>query len=80
MTEFETSVFAGFEKSIHDARLTRTAMIGELLGSALAEVWFSARRQADCLTVAIAAKRSTLNGRMTARQQANGQNRVATPH
>ena len=80
MTEFKTSVFAGFEKSIHDARLTRTARIGELLGSALAEVWFSARRQADRLTIAMAAKRPALNRRMTARQQAIGQNRVASPH
>lgn len=80
MKEFKTDAFAGFEKSIRDARLTRSAIIGELLGSAIAEVWFSIKRQADRLAIAIAAQQATLKGRLAARQHLNGQNHAVTPH
>ena len=80
MKEFKTVAFAGFEKVIRDARLTRSAMIGELLGNALAETWFSLRRQADRLAIAIATKQTAFKGRMTTHQHLNGQNHAAAPH
>ena len=80
MKEFKTVAFAGFEKSIRDARLTRSAIIGELLGNALAEGWFSVKRQADRLGIAIATKQAALKGRLAARQHLNGQNHAVTPH
>ena len=81
MKEFKTDAFAGFEKSIRDAHLTRSAIIGELLGNALAEGWFSVKRQADRLGIAIiATQQATLKGRLAARQHLNGQNHAVTPH
>ena len=67
MKEFKTVAFAGFEKPIRDAGLARSAMIGEWLGNALAEVWFSFRRQADRLEIAKATRQAALKGRIAAR-------------
>ena len=53
---------------------------GELLGNALAEGWFSVKRQADRLSIAIATKQAALKGRLAARQHINGQNHAVTPH
>ena len=80
MKEFKTVAFAGFEKSIREARLTRSAMIGELLGNAIAEVWFSLRRQADRLHIAIASNKASLEGRMTLPRHLDGPKHVVTPH
>ena len=80
MKEFKTVAFAGFEKSIREARLTRSAMIGELLGNAIAEVWFSLRRQADRLEIAIASNKASLKGRMTLPRHLDGPKHVVTPH
>lgn len=80
MKEFKTVAFAGFEKSIREARLTRSAMIGELLGNAIAEVWFSLRRKADRLDIAIASNKASLEGRMTLPRHLDGPKHVVTPH
>ena len=76
MKEFKTGAFAGFEKSIREARLTRSAVIGELLGNAIAEV----RRQADRLDIAIASNKASLEGRMTLPRHLDGPKHVVTPH
>ena len=57
MNEFKTEAFTGFEKQIRDARLMRSAMIGEAIGNGIAEAWFGAQRLAVKLHGAIAAMR-----------------------
>ena len=76
----KTVAFAGFEKSIREARLTRSAMIGELLGNAVAELWFSLRRQADRLDIAITSNKVSRKGRMTLPRHLDGPKHVVTPH
>ena len=44
MNEFRSDAFTGFEKQIRDARLMRSAMIGEMIGNGLGEAWISAQR------------------------------------
>lgn len=81
MQEFKTVAFAGFEKSIRDAGLTRSAIIGELLGNALAEGWFSARRQIDRLDIAIATMQASVKSRLAARQHLiGGRRHPVAPH
>ncbi|MCY7386575.1 MAG: hypothetical protein LH481_00670 [Burkholderiales bacterium] len=80
MKEFKTVAFAGFEKPIRDAGLTRSAVIGEWLGNGLAEVWFSFRRQVGRLDIAKATTQAALKGRMAARHHLGSQRHAATPH
>ncbi len=56
MNEFRPDVFTGFEKQIRDARLTRSAMIGEVIGNGLGEAWISAQRVVIWISNAMTAR------------------------
>ena len=80
MKEFKTVAFAGFEKQIRDARLTATAMRGEVIGNFVAEAWFSTQRLVARLQAAIAQRQAAIKQPTSARPHLTGQHRVATPH
>ncbi len=81
MKEFRTVAFAGFEKQIHDARLTGSAMRGEVIGNFVAEAWFSTQRLVARLQAAIANRKTAFKQPSAAHQHLTGQHRVAiTPH
>ena len=60
MNEFETGSFSGIEKQIRDARLVRSAMIGEAIGSAFAAVWFCAQWMGARMKIVIGDKYVTV--------------------
>ena len=76
MNEFKTVTFSGFEKQIRDARLVRSAMIGEAIGNAFATVWFSAQRMGAWMKIVIGDNYATLKRHR--RHSASSQ--LATPH
>ena len=53
MNEFKTVTFSGIEKQIRDARLVRSATIGEAIGNAFAAVWFCAQRMGARMKIVI---------------------------
>lgn len=53
MNEFKTVTFSGIEKQIRDARLVRSAMIGEAVGNAFAAVWFCSQRMGARMKIVI---------------------------
>ena len=76
MNEFKTVTFSGFEKQIRDARLVRSAMIGEAIGNAFATVWFSAQRMGAWMKIVISDKYATVK-RL---RQHIASSQLATPH
>ena len=80
MKEFKTVAFAGFEKQIRDARLTGSAMRGEVIGNFVAEAWFSTQRLAARLQTMIANRKTALKQPSATHAHLTGQHRVATPH
>ena len=80
MNELRTVAFRGLEKQIRNARLTQSAVIGEVIGNRLAEAWFSTQRLGVALEFAMAARYAALKRLSASRQPHEGQRRVATPH
>ena len=80
MNEFKTEAFAGFEKQISDARLMRSAMIGEAIGKGIAAAWFGAQRFAAKLNGAIAAMRDARMRQVAGQGNHIGPHQVASPH
>ena len=84
MNEFRSDTFTGLEKQISDARLMRSAMIGEAIGNALGDAWISAQRMVIWISNAMAAspfaalKRQ--KSRRPLRQHPEFQPRTETPH
>ena len=76
MNEFKTVTFSGFEKQIRDARLVRSAMIGEAIGNTFAAVWFSAQRMGAWMKIVIVEKYATVK-RL---RQHSAASQMATPH
>ena len=60
MNEFKTNTFSGVEKQIRDARLIRSAMIGEAIGNTFAAVWFSAQRMGAWMKIVIGDRYATV--------------------
>ena len=80
MNEFKTEAFAGFEKQIGDARLMRSAMIGDAIGNGIAAAWFGAQRLATKLNGAIAAMRAARTRQVAGQGNHIGRHQVASPH
>ena len=76
MNEFKSVAFSGVEKQIRDARLVRSAMIGEAIGNAFATVWFSAQRMGAWMKIVIVDKYAPLK-RL---RQHSASSQMATPH
>ena len=76
MNEFKTVTFSGIEKQIRDARLVRSAMIGEAIGNTFAAVWFSAQRMGAWMKIIIVDKYATLKQL----RQHCAASQMATPH
>ena len=81
MEELKTIAFIGVEKRIRDARLAQSAMIGQAIGSGVAEAWFDAQRCAARLDLLINSKFTTLKHMVAERRRRTNQRRItATPH
>ena len=76
MNEFKSVAFSGVEKQIRDARLIRSAMIGEAIGNTFATVWFSAQRMGAWMKIVIVDKYATLKQL----RQHSAASQMATPH
>lgn len=83
MNEFRSDAFTGFEKQIRDARLMRSAMIGEAIGNALGDAWISAKRMVIRISNAMTSPSAELKRRKSQkplRQHLEFQPRTETPH
>lgn len=83
MNEFRSDAFTGFEKQIRDARLMRSAMIGEVIGNGLGEAWISAQRMVIWISNAMTSPSAALKRQKSQpplRQHLEFQPRTETPH
>lgn len=83
MNEFRSDAFTGFEKQIRDARLMRSAMIGEVIGNALGDAWLSAQRMVIWISNAMTSLSAELKRQKiqkALRQHLEFQPRTETPH
>lgn len=83
MNEFRSDAFTGFEKQIRDARLMRSAMIGEAIGNGLGAAWISAQRLVIGISNAMASQSAALKSQKSQkplRQRIEFQPRTETPH
>ena len=83
MNEFRSDAFTGFEKQIRDARLVRSAMIGEAIGNALGGAWLNTQRMVIWISNAMTSPSVALKrqkGQKPLRQHLEFQPRTETPH